>query len=64
METERNAPMQATQIRERGDDVVSWEISPRVHPYILHFYFWFRPDPVTYASVYNEMSIISGRMKH
>ena len=23
METERNAPMQATQIRERGDDVVS-----------------------------------------
>ena len=30
---------------------------------ILHFYFWSRPDPVTYAYVHNEMSIISGRMK-
>ena len=38
-ETERNAPMQATQICERGDDVVSWEISPRVHPYIFAFLF-------------------------
>ena len=31
---------------------------------ILHFYFWSRPDPVTYAYVHNEMSIISGRMKN
>ena len=29
---------------------------------ILHFYFWSRPDPVTYAYVHNEMSIISGRI--
>ena len=41
METERNAPMQATQIHERGDDVVSWGISPRVHPYFKHFAFLF-----------------------
>ena len=64
METEHNAPMQATQIRERGDDVLSWEISPRDYPYILHFHFWFRPHPITYAYVHNEMSIISGRIKH
>ena len=41
METERNAPMQATQIHEAGDDVVSWAISPRVHPYFKHFAFFF-----------------------
>ena len=69
LETERNAPilMQATQIHERGDGVVSWGISPRVHPYFKHFafqfYFWSRPDPITYAYVHNEMSIISDRMK-
>ena len=32
---------------------------------ILHFFFfWSCPDPITYAYVSNEMSIISGRMKH
>ena len=41
MKTERNAPMQATQIHERGDDVVSWGISPRVHPSFKHFAFFF-----------------------
>ena len=31
---------------------------------IFIFFFWSRPDPIMYAYVNNEMSIISGRMKH
>ena len=48
METERNAQMQATQIHERGGGVVSWGISPRVHPYFKHFAFLFLDSSWSY----------------
>ena len=67
METKSKAPLQATEIQREGR---MWSVE-RFHLVFVHiisilqFYFWSRPDPMTYAYEHKEMSIIYGsRMKH